>query len=79
MCIHKYIVGLSYLPDKTVSSIWDILFLVRMSLTILVMLVKAPFWISWIKLLVRFTDKSLGCVDKANGVRRSVKKGEEIR
>ena len=71
-----YIVGivfLYYLPDKTVSSILEILFLVRMSLTILVMLVKAPFWISWIKLLVRFTDKSLGCVDRASGVSRSAK------
>ena len=55
------------------SSMREILFLVIMSRTILVIFVKAPFWISWIKLLVRFTDKSFGCVDRASGVSRSAK------
>ena len=64
----------NFLPDNTWSPIREILFLVKISLTILVMLEKAPFWISVIKLLVRFTDKSLVCVENTSGVRRSEKK-----
>ena len=65
------------LPDKTWSSIFDSLFLVKMSLTIRVILEKAPFWISVIKLFVKFTDRSLVWVEKTRGVSRSEKKREE--
>ena len=69
---------INFLPDNTWSPIRWILFLVKISLTILVMLVKAPFWISVIKLLVRFTDKSLVCVENTSGVKRSEKKRKNI-
>ena len=76
--IHLYMIQAlktqHFLPDNTWSPIRWILFLVKISLTILVMLVKAPFWISVIKLLVRFTDKSLVCVENTSGVKRSEKK-----
>ena len=62
------------LPDKTWSSIFDNLFLVKMSLTIRVILEKAPFWMSVIKLFVKFTDRSLVWVEKTRGVSRSEKK-----
>ena len=48
-----------------------ILFLVRMSLTSLVMLVKAPGWMLLIKLLDTFTDNSLGWLLRTRGVRES--------
>ena len=61
------------LPDKTLSSMREILLRVNIKRTIRVMFVKAPFWISKIRLLVRFTDKSLFWVENANGVNRSGK------
>ena len=63
-----------FLPDKTWSSIFDNLFLVKMSLTIRVILEKAPFWMSVIKLFVKLTDSSLVWVEKTRGVSRSGKK-----
>ena len=69
----KYITNVK-LPARTVSSMRLILFLVKMSLTSLVMLTKLPFWISVIRLLVRFTLRSFGWVSNANGVNFSVEK-----
>ena len=45
---------------RLLASSLVILFLVRMSLTSLVMLVKAPDWMSEIRLLEMFTERSLG-------------------
>ena len=48
-----------------------ILFLVRMSLTSLDMLVKAPGWMSWMMLLETLTERSLGWELNTRGVRES--------
>ena len=48
-----------------------ILFLVRMSLTSLDMLVKAPGWMSWMMLLEILTERSLGWELNTRGVRES--------
>ena len=48
-----------------------ILFLVRMSLTSLDMLVKAPGWMSWMMLLETLTERSFGCELSTRGVRES--------
>ena len=48
-----------------------ILFLVRMSLTSLDMLVKAPGWMSWMMLLETLTERSLGWELNTSGVRES--------
>ena len=59
------------LPMRLLASSLVILFLVRMSLTSLVMLVKAPDWMSEIRLLEMFTERSLGWLANTSGVRRS--------
>ena len=59
------------LPERTSSLISFNLFLVKIKRTNLVMFKNAPFWISSIRLLVRFTERSLGWVRKARGVRVS--------
>ena len=48
-----------------------ILFLVRMSLTSLDMLVKAPGWMSWMMLFETLTERSLGWELNTRGVRES--------
>ena len=45
--------------------------MVRMSLTSLDMLVKAPGWMSWIMLLETLTESSLGWELRTRGVRES--------
>lgn len=76
MVSSKVFVCLS-LPDKTVSSMRLIRFLVRMSLTSLVILTKLPFWISVIRLLVKLTLSNLGWVSKARVV--SLSRGKIFR
>ena len=61
----------SILPIKLDGSSFVILFLVRISLTSLVMLVKAPGCMLLIRLLDTFTDNSLGWVRSTRGVRES--------
>ena len=58
-------------PDKLFRSRLVILFFDKMSLTSRVMLVKAPGWMSEMRLLDMLTDSSLGWVLRTRGVRES--------
>ena len=60
-----------FIPDRLRGSSFVILFLVRMSLTSLDMLVKAPGWMSWMMLLETLTERSLGWELNTRGVRES--------
>ena len=55
-------------PDRLRGSSLVILFLVRISLTSLDMLVKAPGWMSWMMLLETLTESSLGWELRTRGV-----------
>ena len=60
-----------FIPDRLRGSSFVILFLVRMSLTSLDMLVKAPGWMSWMMLLETLTERSFGWELNTRGVRES--------